>query len=50
MTIPTDNILLKGTERYPKQSQKGVHIPIIYGDFFYVEALLKLKSEKFMIW
>lgn len=46
----TDNILLKGTERYPKQSQKGVHIPIIYGDFFYVEAMMKLGIDKFMIW
>ncbi len=46
----TDSLVLKGTERYPLTSQKGVHIPIIYGDFFFVEAMLKLKGEEFLIW
>ncbi len=46
----TDSIVLMGTERYPHESMKGVHIPIIYGDFFFVEALCKLKNLKFLIW
>ncbi len=46
----TDCLVLMGTERYPHLSQKGVHIPIIYGDFFFVEAMLKLNGEKFLIW
>ena len=45
-----DALVLMGTERYPLNSMKGVHIPIIYGDFFFVEALLKLKGNDFLIW
>lgn len=47
-----DYLVGMGTERYPIEPgyMKGVHIPIIYGDFFYVEALLKLKGNKFLIW
>lgn len=48
----TDFLVDMGTERYPVKEDfmKGVHIPIIYGDFFYVEALLKLRGSKFLIW
>ncbi len=48
----TDALVQMGTERYPHREQdfKGVHIPIIYGDFFFVEALLKLKENPFFIW
>ncbi len=47
-----DSLLHMGTERYPHNESefKGVHIPIIYGDFFFVEALLKLKGRDFFIW
>ncbi len=47
-----DAIVFMGTERYPHdESQlKGVHIPIIYGDFFFVEAMFKLKGNDFLIW
>lgn len=45
-----DALVLMGTERYPLQSMKGVHIPIIYGDFFFVEALCKLRGSEFLIW
>lgn len=41
-----DSILQKGTEAYAR----GVHIPIIYGDFFFTEALFKLKGNDFLIW
>lgn len=46
----TDCLVLMGTERYPLKNQIGLHIPIIYGDFFFVEAMLKLKDSKFLIW
>ena len=48
----TDSLVLMGTEAYPKKEvqMKGVHIPIIYGDFFYTEALLKLRGSDFLIW
>lgn len=47
-----DALVMMGTERYPhnEKAMKGVHIPIIYGDFFFVEALLKLKGNDFLIW
>lgn len=46
----TDMVTKLGTERYPLQNEYGLHIPIIYGDFFYAEALLKLKNPNFLIW
>ena len=47
-----DALVLMGSERYPHidSYMKGVHIPIIYGDFFFVEALCKLKGREFFIW
>ena len=41
-----DSILQMGTEAYTR----GIHMPIIYGDFFLVEAMLKLKGNDFLIW
>lgn len=51
-TDKNDSVLQMGSERYPHKSEdfKGIHIPIIYGDFFFVEAILKLKGSKFLIW
>ena len=37
-----DPLVLYGTERYTK----GIHIPIIYGDYFYIEAIYKLINQK----
>lgn len=45
-----DALVKMGTERYPLESMKGVHIPIIYGDFFYAEAMAKLRGDEFLIW
>lgn len=47
-----DALVLMGTERYPLNENdfNGLHIPIIYGDFFFVEALYKLKGNDFLIW
>ena len=47
-----DYIVGMGSERYPFKDadMKGIHIPIIYGDFFMVEALLKLRGNDFLIW
>ncbi len=47
-----DAIVMMGTEMYPHEENqmKGVHIPMIYGDFFFVEALCKLKGREFLIW
>jgi hypothetical protein len=50
-----DYILDGGTVRYPVKDRfaehpVGVHIPIIYGDFFYTEAVLKLLGSSFNPW
>lgn len=44
-----DYIVGYGTERYTITGE-GVHIPIIYADYFYIEALHKLKGNKFLMW
>lgn len=41
-----DSILQMGSEMYTK----GIHEPIIYGDYFFAEAILKLKGEEFLPW
>ena len=41
-----DSILQMGSEDY----KMGHHMPIIYGDFFYTEAILKLYGSDFLIW
>lgn len=47
-----DALVLMGSERYPRteKEKSGVHIPIIYGDFFFVEAMFKLTGHDFFIW
>lgn len=47
-----DAIVFMGSERYPLKgiNRKGVHIPIIYGDFFFLEAIFKLKGNDFLLW
>jgi len=47
-----DSIVQMGSERYPFDDYgfQWVHKPIIYGDFFFVEAILKLKGSDFLIW
>ncbi len=41
-------ILLMGTERY--DDEKGRHISIIYGDYFFTEAIYKLKGFDMLFW
>ena len=41
-----DSIVLKGTGMYTASH----HIPLVYADMFYAEALLKLKGSKFLMW
>lgn len=47
-----DAVVLMGSERYPHDDygRRGLHMPIIYGDFFLVEALTKLRGSDFLIW
>ena len=44
----TDGILQNGTVAYGiKQNQQ---VPIIYGDYFLVEGILRLMGKGFLIW
>lgn len=47
-----DALVLMGSVKYPhnENDKKLVHIPIIYADFFFVEALTKLRGSDFFIW
>ena len=49
-----DHMLDYGTVRYPAEGftpeSAGVHISIIYGDYFYTEAILKLLGSEFFTW
>ncbi len=42
----TDPLLLMGSEAYYGRH----HMPIIYGDFFFTEAIYKLTGGKFLFW
>ena len=44
--IEKDGILQNGSVAYDKQ----VHVPLIYGDYFLVEGILRLMGKGFMIW
>jgi len=46
----TEYIMGYGTVRYPLKGTDGLHTPIIYGDYYYAEALLKLKGSEFCPW
>ncbi len=47
-----DALVLMASNRYPCDGNylDMVHMPIIYSDFFFVEAILKLKGSDFLIW
>lgn len=40
--LDKQSVLQNGTERY--HGTTGIHIPIIYGDYYLIEALLKIKN------
>lgn len=44
----TDGIVQYGTVAYEREGL--VHVPIIYGDYFYTEAILRLTGKYFPIW
>jgi unsaturated chondroitin disaccharide hydrolase len=50
-----DAMITHGTVRYPipgvyTEKQAGVHISIIYGDYFFTEGILKLLGSDYFAW
>lgn len=43
-----DGIITSTSHSY--HNPKETHVPIIYGDYFYIEALLRLAGKDFLIW
>lgn len=43
-----EGLLLHGTSNYPEN--RNIDVPLIYGDFFYVEALARLKEAGSFYW
>lgn len=43
-----DGILQYGTVAYNRTG--FIHVPIIYGDYFFVEGILRLRKDGFLIW
>lgn len=43
-----DGIVQNGTVAYGREGE--IHVPIIYGDYFFVEGILRLLKKDFMIW
>ena len=46
--LKTDGILQNGTAAYWRDTDR--HVSIIYGDYFYVEGILRLLGKEFIIW
>lgn len=48
----TDDFLGFGSEAYPNNPNftPKTNVPIIYGDFFYTEAILKILGSEFFMW
>ena len=43
-----DGILQNGTAAYHRE--EDTHVPIIYGDYFFVEGILRMLGKSFQIW
>lgn len=43
-----DSIVQMGTGAYHSEGDR--HVPIIYGDYFFIEAILRLLDKDFLIW
>ena len=51
-TLEEDALVTKCTGFCPRPDRVGteIEIPLIFGDFFFVEAMLKLKRNEFLMW
>ena len=47
-----DELMLYGTHQYPREEKMlpKVHINILYSDYYYIEAIMKLLGSDFLPW
>ena len=45
-----DSIMYGGTFFYHDPDGSETHVPIIYGDYYFIEAVLRLKGKSLFIW
>lgn len=45
-----DSIMGGGTWMYNDKTGKSTEVPIVYGDYYFVEAILRLKGNSLFIW
>lgn len=48
--LEEQSILQMGSEAYRLEQPDKIHIPIIYGDYFFTEAIYKLKGFDMLFW
>lgn len=48
--IEEDGIITHGTADYHRRDAGDFEVPIIYADYFFIEAVLRLRKEGFHIW
>jgi unsaturated chondroitin disaccharide hydrolase len=49
-TIEEQSLLQMGSEAYRLEKPEKIHMPIIYGDYFFTEAIYKLKGFDMLFW
>ncbi len=47
--VEVDSIIANGTAAYHSRGH-DFGVPIIYGDYFFIEAILRLRGQSFLIW
>ena len=47
--VGTDGIVMNGTAQYNSGTDE-THVPLIYGDYFFLEAVNKLRGSDLLIW
>lgn len=49
-TLDEQSVLQMGSEAYRLDKPEKIHMPIIYGDYFFTEAIYKLKGFDMLFW
>lgn len=46
--IEVDGLILNASHSYHQEAE--THVPMVYGDYFYIEGILRLLNKELMIW